>query len=87
MSSPYSSELRKVAEKEKPFMEKLNSGDQVWWLFAIYESFFLLNYAINVKITQLKNQQWEAICEIRNAIVGNRRQKVFYYFEISTGFF
>ena len=39
MSSPYSSELRKVAEKEKPFMEKLNSGDQVWWLFAIYESF------------------------------------------------
>ena len=53
MSSPYSSELRKVAEREKPFMEKLNSDDQ--------------------------NQQWEAICEIRNAIVGNRRQKVRFF--------
>lgn len=53
MSSPYSSELRKVAEREKPFMEKLNSDDQ--------------------------NQQWEAICEIRNAIVGNRRQKVSFF--------
>ena len=29
MSSPYSSELRKVTEREKPFMEKLNSDDQV----------------------------------------------------------
>ena len=57
MSSPYSSELRKVAEREKPFMEKLNSDDQ--------------------------NQQWEAICEIRNAIVGNRRQKVSFFKDIS----
>ena len=49
MSSPYPSELRKVAEREKPFMEKLNSED--------------------LKL------QWEAIIDIRNAIVGNRRQK------------
>ena len=49
MSSPYPSELRKVAEKEKPFMEKLNSD--------------------NLEL------QWEAIIDIRNAIVGNRRQK------------
>jgi len=49
MSSPYPSELRKVTEKEKPYMEKLTSDDI--------------------------NLQWEAVIDIRNAIIGSRRQK------------
>ena len=49
MSSPYPSELRKVTEKEKPYMEKLTSDDI--------------------------NSQWEAVIDIRNAIIGSRRQK------------
>lgn len=63
-SGTFSSELARVTEVDQPFLDRLYSSDS--------QVFSLGLYILKPKQIQV---QWEAVNDIRNLIVGNKRQK------------
>ena len=63
-SGTFSSELARVTEVDQPFLDRLYSSDS-----QVFFKTVNISKLIKIKV------QWEAVNDIRNLIVGNKRQK------------